>query len=321
MSPIRSHSLDHHHGAESSHRFEAAGCNDKTRSLLEDVLPSALAVGVQGLQGIGATTAKQKVKPGPASTALGIAGAAAREVLPIASRWAGIATGALGAFDLIATWGRSNPVRGAASGSAIGATVGTCFSPGAGTAVGAAVGTIFGGLLGCIKTGKHRDQITRDSVRTLLVERGVLASDYSIRLADGTRFDVGRDGGPKKDLGGLRPYEVDFRNPLAKYAVSWMNPVIALLSQGNQKIQSDFVGYFANAAMSNAKDITDLKANIDAILEQFGIDDTTLADAIGRATSSGIIAQHDAQAYLNGMQERLSLEPNSDEFPAGNSTE
>lgn len=224
-----------------------------------------------------------------------------------ASSWAGMAGGLLGAVDIAANWGRSTPAHGAASGSAFGAMVGTMFCPGLGTAIGAALGAIGGGLLGSIKTGKHKDQKVRDQVRELLLDKGVIDSNYSIGLADGSRFNVGYDGGPKKELGGRRPYEMDMSNPLTKYAISWISPVVALFSQGNKKVQDDFVGYFGNAALSNAKSLDDVAANVNAIIKQFGLDDKAIAQAVIQAAQQGAIDSDTAKGWLSGISERTQV--------------
>jgi hypothetical protein len=212
----------------------------------------------------------------------------------------------MGITDLAINWGRSTPARGAVSGSSVGAVIGTFFSPGIGTAIGAAVGAIAGGLIGSIKTGKHSDQKIRDAVRDVLIERRVLQSDYTIALADGSRFNIGIDGGPKRELGGKRPFEVDMNNPLAKYAISWMNPIFALVSQGNEKIHADFVGYFANASLSNAKDLDDVRDNVNAIMKQFGLNDKIVAQATKQAAEAGLIDAPIAAAWLNGIAERTN---------------
>jgi paraquat-inducible protein B len=95
-------------------------------------------------------------------------------------------------------------------------------------------------------------------------------------------------------------------NPMAKYAISWMNPVIALLSQGNEKIHNDFVGYFANAALSNAKSIDDVKANVNAFIKQFRLDDNKVAQGTIEAAKAGLIDEGTAMAWLNGIEERTN---------------
>lgn len=294
---------------------------EKAASILNEILPMALSLGFD----LGGTAGKAGASGGAksggatggsatdgAACTVGAAGAAGTmgTIAGVGSMasWAGIAGGIMGALDIAMNWGRSTPARGAASGSAVGALVGTMIAPGIGTAIGAAVGAFGGGLLGSIKTGKHADQKVRDQVRAVLMEKGVIDSKYTIGLADGSRFDIGYDGGPKKHLGGRRPYETDMSNPFTKYAISWLNPVVAFLSQGNQKVQTDFVGYFANAAISNAKSLDDVKANVNAIMKQFGLDDEKLVQGIVQAAEGGMIDPELAKAWLNGVRERTTPE-------------
>jgi hypothetical protein len=291
---------------------------EKTNSILTEILPMALNLGFNLGGAAGKTGAAGDTKGSGVSTSAGAArtvgaAGAAGTMGSIAgagsfTSWAGIANGIMGALDIAMNWGRSTPARGAASGSAVGALVGTLVAPGIGTAVGAAIGAFGGGLLGSIKTGKHQDQKVRDQVRAVLMEKGIIDSKYTIGLADGSRFDIGYDGGPKKHLGGRRPYETDMSNPLTKYAISWLNPVVAFLSQGNEKVQTDFVGYFANAAISNAKSLDDVRANVGAIMKQFGLDDEKLVQGIVQAAEGGMIDPELAKAWLNGVRERTTPE-------------
>jgi hypothetical protein len=135
---------------------------------------------------------------------------------------------------------------------------------------------------------------------------GVLTSDYHLQLPDGSLYDMGKDGGKRAEFGGRRPYEIDFSNPLAHYAVGWMNPIIALLAPGNSKIVTDFTGYFANAAMSNAKDMNDVRRNIDAFLAKFGLSNETLAQGIIELAKGGYIDQGTAQGWLGGIEQRMN---------------
>lgn len=196
---------------------------------------------------------------------------------------------------------------GATNGMAVGATIGSFVAPGIGTAIGAAAGMLLGGLIGSITSGKHKDQKVRDAVRENLQSAGVIDENYSIGLADGSRYNIGVDGGPKAELGGRRPFEIDFSNPIAQYAVAWLNPLVHLGIGGTEKIKTDFVGYFANAAMSNAKGIEDVRDNVQAIFTQFGVNDETLARGIVSATQQGLLDEQTAMAYLGGIDERRKI--------------
>ena len=269
--------------------------SEKTADFVSSALPAALVTGAQGFSTaqVGASVSS--------STLSSTAG-----TLGSASSFAGIAGGVLGAIQLGMNWGKSSPSAGASSGMAVGATVGTMICPGLGTAIGAGIGAIAGGLIGSITAGKHKDQKVRDSVRSSLVEMGILNSDYQLQLADGSLYDMGKDGGPRSECAGLRPFEVDFSNPLAQYAVGWMDPIVKLLAPGNAKIATDFTGYFANAAMSNAKDLNDVRRNIDAILGKFGLTNDALAQGIVELAKGGYINQGTAQAWIGGIQQRTN---------------
>ena len=268
---------------------------EKAADFMSSALPTAILTGAQGLSAAGAGAS---VSSSTLSTTAGTLGSAAS--------FAGIAGGILGAMQIGMNWGKSSPTAGASSGLAVGATVGTMICPGLGTAIGAGIGAIAGGLFGCITAGKHKDQKVRDSVRSSLVDIGILNSDYQLQLADGSLYDMGKDGGPRAEFGGRRPYEVDFSNPLAHYAVGWMNPIIALLAPGNTKIATDFTGYFANAAMSNAKDLNDVRRNIDSFLGRFGLSNEKLAQGIIELAKGGYIDQGTAQGWIGGIQQRMN---------------
>jgi hypothetical protein len=264
---------------------------DKTSNLLGSTLPTAL---LSGLQALHTSSGGATLPTGTFPAAAGRVGTAAN-----------VAGGILGIMDLAINWGRSSPAAGASSGMAVGAAIGTLCAPGIGTAIGIGVGTLVGGLFGCISAGKHRDQKVRDSVRELLVQGGILNPEYQLQLADGSLYDMGKDGGPRPEFGGRRPYEIDYSNPLAQYAIGWMDPIVALFAQGNTKIQTDFVGYFTNAILSNAKDLNDVRANVDLFLSKFGLTNDQLANAVGQMANAGMIDQTTAQGWIGGIHQRM----------------
>jgi hypothetical protein len=277
---------------------------DKALEIFGQVLPDAISTGLSGVGAgraalTGTAAASSKIVRGGCE-ALGMAGKTAGTMASATS----IIGGLYGAYDLAMNWGASTPARGASSGMAVGATLGTMIGgPGFGTAIGAAIGTIAGGLIGAITAGKHKDQRARDQVREALVQNGILDSNYHLQLADGNTYNMGLDGGPKAEFGGRRPFEVDFSNPMAKYAVSWMNPLIEVLAQGNKKLQTDFVGYFANAAMSNAKTLQDVAKNVNSFMQRFGVTPEALAQTVIQAAQNGQLDSNVAAAYVNGLQQ------------------
>ena len=277
---------------------------EKSADFLSSALPIALLGSMRGLGGISAQNgaalpAASAAQAALTSGALGVGGAASSAL----STTGGI----IGALQLALNWGKSSPTAGATSGLALGASIGTAMCPGLGTAVGAGLGAIFGGLIGAITCGKHRDQKVRDVVRQELIQLGVLNTDFALPLPDGTSYDMGKDGGPREEFGGRRPYEVDLSNPLARYAIGWVDPLVQLLAPGNTKIRNDFAGYFANAALSNAKTLADVKMNIDYFVKKFGLTDESLVSGIAQMARGGYLEQSLAQAWVDGVVQRAQL--------------
>jgi len=165
------------------------------------------------------------------------------------------------------------------------------------------VGAILGGVIGCISAGKHRDQIARDQVRELLQRSGIIDAGYGLPLADGSRYDIGRDGGfqlRSQDGSTRRAFEVDFSHPLAREVVGLANPLAALLSGGDRKIQSDFAGYFTNATLSNARTFEEAAANMRAILAAFRLHPAEVIPALEVADRRGALTTDELAAYRHG---------------------
>ena len=283
--------------------FQPSTRAEKTVDFMSNTVPSALLTGLQAFRqpslpaSRALTTSATTSTLGSTATALGSAASIANN-----------AGGVLGAMQIATNWGKSSPTAGASSGLAVGAALGTAFAPGIGTAIGAGIGTLVGGVIGCITSGKHRDQKTRDVVRDILVTANILDSNFQLPLANDSLYDMGKDGGPREELGGLRPYEIDFNNPLVHYAVAWMNPIIELLSQGNQKAHADFVGYFANAAVSNAKTLDDVRRNVNSFMSRFGLTNENLEQSVAYFAQAGQLNRPTAEAYIQGISERANLD-------------
>ncbi|MCC6221140.1 MAG: hypothetical protein IT291_07870 [Deltaproteobacteria bacterium] len=134
---------------------------------------------------------------------------------------------------------------------------------------------IFGdSVLGSIKFGKHADQIARDGVRELLQNCGVIDEKFQLELADGSKYDIGLDGGARyANVDGTEraPYQVDFSNTMSPEIISLIDPLTKMLFGTNEKIRVDVTGYLVNAALSNADNIDTAKANVLSIYNAFGI--------------------------------------------------
>lgn len=137
-------------------------------------------------------------------------------------------------------------------------------------------------------SGKDSDQLARDSVRQTLLDKGFIDQDYNLSLLNGTKFDIGKDGGDPQ-------YNVDFSRPNAAQAVAWVNPLAALITGGDKKLTNDFAGYLANAAYSD--DAKTLRDNIANLYQKYGITPDQMDEYMDALASEGVITQQDAAIH------------------------
>jgi hypothetical protein len=129
-----------------------------------------------------------------------------------------------------------------------------------------------------MKSGKSGVQKVRDSFRSDLQASGVADDKYMVTLADGSKFNIGLDGKTKyqnvgKNIDGKKTrnaWDVDFSNPLAKFATDNIEPMIRNIYGPDDKkakyMPGQFTGILVNAATSNAQSEQDVLANIQAML-------------------------------------------------------
>jgi hypothetical protein len=207
-------------------------------------------------------------------------------------------------YQLFNNWGQMNPKLSAISGAASGAYIGSTVLPGVGTAVGALIGGAIGVMGGLMKTGKHDDQLARDQVRSLFQQRGWLDDSFSLRLADGSTYSIGRDGGyhlTNTDGSSRRAYEVDSSDPLAHEVVGMAQSFVGVLLGGHPKLTSDFTGYLTNAALSNASTLEEAKSNLRSFVEQLQLSPHTVIATISEMANQDILSRETGDAYLNGF--------------------
>lgn len=129
-----------------------------------------------------------------------------------------------------------------------------------------------------MKSGKSDAQRIRDDFRGDLKEAGVADDKYNVTLADGSKFNIGLDGKTKyqnvgKNIDGKttrNAWDVDWSNPLGKFATDRIEPMIRNIYGPDDKkagyTPGQFTGILVNAATSNAKTEQDVIANIEAML-------------------------------------------------------
>lgn len=125
-------------------------------------------------------------------------------------------------------------------------------------------------------TGKSDAQLMRDDFRGLLKQTGVADKNYKVTLADGSKFDIGLDGKTRYQNVGdnidgkttRQAWDVDFSNPLAKFATDQIDPMIRnIYTETDGKVKPEqYTGILVNAVTSNAKNEQDVLANIQSML-------------------------------------------------------
>lgn len=125
-------------------------------------------------------------------------------------------------------------------------------------------------------SGKSTPQLLRDDFRGMLRQSGVADENYNVKLADGSTFNIGLDGKTKyqnvgKNIDGKttrNAWDVDFSNPLAKFAADKIDPIIRSIYQGQDKKLKleQYTGMLVNAITSNAKSEKDVLSNMASVL-------------------------------------------------------
>lgn len=224
---------------------------------------------------------------------------------------AGGAAIAAGAYQVYQGWGT-----GGKAGAINGAVGGLAISSGL-----MALGYTNPYLLGAVaaisiagnvmKTGKHVDQVARDSVRGVFQKSGLISDDYQVTLANGSQVDLGVDGrgGRHGSNSDLHSYDVDYMNDL-DYASSMGGITLSrLLSGGTAKNIDQMGGQLGNAAIADigfGQQMTEdnfnkMAANQRAFFAQSGIkskEDATqlinLAEAEGRLSANDAVTSRQA---------------------------
>lgn len=164
-----------------------------------------------------------------------------------------------------------------AVGAYTGATVGS-YVPVVGTVIGAAVGALAGVAISMTGTKKDSGQIIRDGWRKGLKESGIVEVQngaYNVTLADGSKYDIGKDGGAKiknKDGSERQTFDVDWNNPVAVNAIpdahlfaiaTGMDPTSNEKFDGFHRVVSQSI----NAATSNDSTAEGVRNNFRSMMK------------------------------------------------------
>lgn len=275
-------------------------------------VPATLPAGATGSYGAGAISvpAGQAVPSGftgiatDAATGATIAAPATATswwANPVMNPYLGVAAGLAGGYNIASNFGQLDPMGGAMSGAGVAAGLGGIGSLAglAGmSAIGGPVGLLAGAAVGAglsafKKSGKHKDNVTRDKLRGNLKEAGVLDQDTNFTLADGSKFYAGKDGGS-------HAYDLDTSKNFAEQARGYAIPLARLMGYGEQGPTEWMAGYTANAATSNAKSEGDVRANIRSIADKMGGIDS-IKSGLSQLMDNKKISKEEYDAALNGV--------------------
>lgn len=191
---------------------------------------------------------------------------------------------------------------GAAAGMMYGAPAGPM-----GMLIGAGVGLAAGYLGSKFGSHKGKAQFMRDNIRGVLQKNNVLDENYQGTLADGSKYDFGKDG---KSLKWSEIDKIVERQPKAwNAAVPAADALAASYGFVGQKA-SDIAAWYAKGAVSNAADDpTVARANMQHFAKQQGITMDLITQKLNQAKEENRINQTQYDYYMRGANDLLGGQP------------
>lgn len=195
-------------------------------------------------------------------------------------------------------------VGGAASGAAIGAGVGSIV-PGVGTAIGAGIGALVGATAGAVGSwtgsSKNKAQMMRDNIRNVMQQGGILDDKFQGTLADGSKYDFGKDGSTLKWKNIDKVAEA---NPNSWSSAVKLSDALATAYGFVGQKASDISAWYAKAAVSNANDNPDVAIkNMQHFAKQQGITYDMVKEKLDSAMADNRISQSQYDSYLAGASQ------------------
>lgn len=189
---------------------------------------------------------------------------------------------------------------GALGGAAAGASIGSVFGPW-GTAIGAGVGALAGAVGSWTGSSKGKAQVMRDGIRNVLQQGGVLDQNYQGTLADGTKYDFGKDGST------LKWREIDKiaeKNPASWGAAVNLADALATGYGFVGQKASDIAAWYAKAAVSNAGDNVEVaKQNVRHFAQQQGFTPEMIMQKLDQAYAENRIGREQYDRYRGGVND------------------
>lgn len=303
--------------------------NDIEKAVSAAQTGNAVLTGASNLIKGGSAAGTAAFGPSASSSAIAAAGTALAGAGAIGGAILGIKQAAT-TIDAVKDLPRSSAVgAGAAglstSGAAIGASVGLgaiaagaatgSVVPVVGTAIGAAVGALAGIAVGSTGSGKGSGQKMRDGWRAGLQAANIVDNNFNVTLADGSQYDIGRDGGAKLQNRGTN---IDGKTERHTFDVDWSNPAavesipsahIFAIATGMSPASNDFdtfhrtVAQSLNAASSNADSKEGIQQNFRAMLEQANVDPRQVGFRVEVMRQTNQISEEEYGVYLNSLNQ------------------
>lgn len=224
----------------------------------------------------------------------------------------GVKLGAIGLGSAGAAIGAGvATVSSLAAGASLGATLGSSV-PVVGTIIGAVVGAGVGALIGAFGSKKNKGQVARDSWRQAMEQGGFankIAGSHHVPLADGTTYNIGRDGKSKlQNLDGSErlTHVLDWQNPLATENIplghlyvmaTGLNPTT---HKGNGLFHAA-VAQSLNAATSNATTGDEVYANFRTMFEAGGASFSSVRQQVELLRVTNRISEEEYTVYLHHL--------------------
>lgn len=198
-------------------------------------------------------------------------------------------------------------------GAAAGAMYGAAAGP-MGMLIGAGVGLLAGYAGSKFGSSKGKAQMTRDAIRGTMKEQGILDDKWQGTLADGTKYDFGKDGSTLKWKNIDKIAEA---NPQAwSPTVGLSNAMATAYGFVGQKA-SDIAAWYAKAAVSNAGDDPEkAKQNMRHFAQQQGITFDMIKGNLDSALADNRISQGQYDSYLSGARDLTSYSTDKNKKPA-----
>lgn len=199
---------------------------------------------------------------------------------------------------------------GAMAGGAIGAGLGSLVALGSFAGpMGMLVGAAAGFIMAKTASGKGKAQVMRDGIRKVMKEQGIVDENYMGTLADGSKYDFGKDGSTLKWKNVMKVAEA---NPDAWRGVGGLTDALAVAYGFVGQKASDIAVWYAKAAVSNANNDPEIaKANARHFAKQQGVTFDMIKTNLDSALADNRINQTQYDSYLAGARDLTNYEQTS----------